>query len=523
MSTRLLGRSFRGSCGEEGWSVATVLALGIIGTILATSAAFVALSDYGQSARYRDWTLALQAAESGINAYLARIEDDPQYWALPPSQRDPAYFPGELDWHPVPDGEGEYRLEVTALPRPRAGDPIHLLIRSSGRFGDRIRTVELELERMSFLDWAYFTDFESYVDVESGTNCLRYNQSPPDCGGIDFVSQDVIRGPVKSNDWIRYCGSPTFQDRVESGRGGVYRRQGCNVGGTPVYQGGPPRQCGVTGPVCPSDMPLSNAQLLADALAGGYVYQGPVEITPLPNGKIRVWSRLGLQAIAPGAAQARTQASAPPTSTTAEWNPPPNGVIYVNNKPAPNAAQARVYLGGQVRGGLTIGSAYRIFIWKSITYVDTSSTSRDVLGVIANDSILIGDDRVRCHDPRKRPGRTGQTTQIHAALLALNGNVRAWGIINPPDNCTDGGGGSFVNGTLLWYGAIAQKWRGVVGTYTTSGNQIIITRGYEKDYRYDPRLGYIQPPRFMEPTNSSWKKISWREVTPRTPSPSPTP
>lgn len=498
---------------EEGSSVATALAVGLIATMLATTAIYFAQSDLAQGTYNRDWTGAIAAAEAGMNRYLSKLEDDPQYWALAPSMRDPAYFPGEQGWVDVPEGQGQYRLEITPLPRT-VGRPVHVLVRSSGRVrvgggGHVVRTIELELERRTFLDWAYFTDFETYIPNSGTQDCRRYNQAPPDCGGIDFIGQDVVRGPLKSNDWIRFCGSPTFESIVESGRGRVYRRSDCRVSGNPIYRGGPPRECGrPPATPCPSEMPISNAQLLQDAERGGYVYQGSIEITPLANGRFRVWSRLGLGGVAPGPAQQRTQASAPPTSTTAEWNPPPNGVIYVRDKPAPGPAQARAYVRGTVRGPLTIGSAYRIFLWGSVGYNDTSPASRDVIGIIANESIIIGDDRVACNDPRKRP----RNPRISGALLALNGNVRAWGIINPPDSCTDPGtGGSWVNGTLTINGAFAQKWRGVVGTY--SGQTI--DRGYAKDYSYDPRLGYVQPPRFMEPTNSSWRKVTWREVPPR--------
>jgi hypothetical protein len=45
-------------------------------------------------------------------------------------------------------------------------------------------------------------------------------------------------------------------------------------------------------------------------------------------------------------------------------------------------------------------------------------------------------------------------------------------------------------------GAIAQKYRGAVGT--TNGT------GYTKDYNYDDRLKYIEPPSFIEPEKSAW-------------------
>jgi hypothetical protein len=51
-------------------------------------------------------------------------------------------------------------------------------------------------------------------------------------------------------------------------------------------------------------------------------------------------------------------------------------------------------------------------------------------------------------------------------------------------------------GTLTVNGAIAQKFRGAVGT--TNGH------GYLKDYNYDDRLRYQEPPHFFDPVQSAW-------------------
>jgi len=45
---------------------------------------------------------------------------------------------------------------------------------------------------------------------------------------------------------------------------------------------------------------------------------------------------------------------------------------------------------------------------------------------------------------------------------------------------------------------IAQLYRGPVGTSGGSGT------GYLKDYRYDDRLAYSEPPYFLNPTSTAW-------------------
>ena len=55
-------------------------------------------------------------------------------------------------------------------------------------------------------------------------------------------------------------------------------------------------------------------------------------------------------------------------------------------------------------------------------------------------------------------------------------------------------------------GAIAQKYRGAVGT--TGGT------GFTKNYNYDDRLRYRSPPYFLEPVAASWHVIRSNEQVP---------
>lgn len=496
---------------DEGISLVTVLSMGVIGTLLAISAMTYALGDNSIGAYEREWVRALYSAEAGLNAYLWKMNEDPQYYLTDPAMRDPEYFPGELTWTPVPNGEGDYRIKV--IPQPKVvGKEMTVTIEASGRVKGVVRTVQVDMSRKSFLDWMYFTDYETY-NGQSAT-CRQY-QKKHNIGGcaIQFANNDVLDGPMKSNDFImmQTCDRPTFKSTVESGRGTVYRAgtgDDCDVT-TPNYEG-EVNQCGLT-QFCDSVLPTSNAQLQQDAENNGYVYWGPIEITPLANGMIRVYSRYGTNGVPPGPAYARTVGAAPPTSTTTDRLPPPNGVIYVRRKTTSPTSPGKAYIGtasGQGWSGqLTVGSENSIWVWKSIRLDDESENSNDVVGLIANENIYIGDDRPRASlDPngtRRRP----VNPEIHAAMLALNGDVHAYGIVDPPDATTFSG----CNGTLTIVGAFAQKSRGVVGlTGTTCGNGT--SRGYIKNYIYDTRLGYVQPPRFMEPSNTSWRQLAWREV-----------
>jgi len=64
-------------------------------------------------------------------------------------------------------------------------------------------------------------------------------------------------------------------------------------------------------------------------------------------------------------------------------------------------------------------------------------------------------------------------------------------------------------GTLTVKGAIAQSFRGPVGTGGAS-----IATGYVKNYNYDDRFRVANPPFFLDPVQSSWRKIRFTEQTP---------
>ena len=67
-------------------------------------------------------------------------------------------------------------------------------------------------------------------------------------------------------------------------------------------------------------------------------------------------------------------------------------------------------------------------------------------------------------------------------------------------------------GTLTVNGAIAQKFRGPVGT-SVSG---VPESGFIKSYTYDDRLRFRSPPRFLDPVQASWKLQSQVEQVPAT-------
>jgi hypothetical protein len=63
---------------------------------------------------------------------------------------------------------------------------------------------------------------------------------------------------------------------------------------------------------------------------------------------------------------------------------------------------------------------------------------------------------------------------------------------------------------LSVFGAIAQKYRGLVGTF--SGSSVVT--GYAKDYVYDNRLRFLSPPSWVSPVESQWRVKTFSELQP---------
>jgi hypothetical protein len=127
-----------------------------------------------------------------------------------------------------------------------------------------------------------------------------------------------------------------------------------------------------------------------------------------------------------------------------------------------------------------------------------------MLGLIANNFIRV------YHPVRNRSGFTcGEhpTTdsrwvgdiRIDAAILALQHSFMV-------DNyyCDS------PLGTLTVSGAIAERFRGPVGTGGASG----VATGYLKNYNYDDRLRFRDPPFFLDPVQAAWKVQRQTEQVP---------
>jgi hypothetical protein len=364
-------------------------------------------------------------------------------------------------------------------------------------------------------------DPNTHADPSDFQDCASFIRTPrpSHCGNINWISGDVINGPMYTHDQFFICGTPTFgrpgsQDRIESASdtgSAVVLSPATNppCNNNPTYNGaaGNPQTAPVEVPA-PSD----NTNLLPYATANGKVFTGKTTIT-LNNGTANVIN-----------ANASGCTVAPGCSVNLTTFP----IIYVTNGSgcsstytpyfagtanytSANATCGNVFISGAYTAPVTIAAANDIIITGNI---QTTLTGSAVAGLVANNFIRVmhavatrsdgidqngnpykfcdsGDDNVS--------GYTLTNLRIDAAVLALKHSF----IVDNYD-CGDPTGSLTVNG------AIAQLFRGTVGT-TNNGT---VKSGYLKNYNYDDRFAFLQPPYLFDLAESAWQAIRETTCTP---------
>ena len=190
---------------------------------------------------------------------------------------------------------------------------------------------------------------------------------------------------------------------------------------------------------------------------------------------------------------------------------PANGIVYVQNDGncgvgyslaqtynSPSAC-GDVYVKGDYSRDLTIAADNDVIVDGNLT----RNSDGLLLGLIANNF-------VRVYHPVTNPSSTScanatgtlEDPVIQAAILALNHSFIV-------DNWYCGAG----LGDLTVDGAIAQRFRGPVGQGISGGEA---DHGYIKEYVYNDRLRYREPPYFLDPVQSAWRVARQNEQVPAT-------
>jgi Tfp pilus assembly protein PilX len=510
---------------QQGFTTVTLMGVLMVGGML-VAASFAAVDpDIGFSQKDDDSKQAYAAAEAGLSYYMNRLAQDSSYYTHCTNVPSPTLNAVNNEWNgsgadprrfrQIPGYPSDYTVELLAVQNPSVAGtelcvenvPSSMIDQSSGSFRIRAtgrartplnasdrpkkRSIVATLRRKAFLDYLYFTDRETLDPLAysstsdqawAGANCDAPRQDRPNgCEEINFITKDNVNGPFHSNDSILICGSPNFGndsgDLIELNQespGWV----SCGGGGTPDFIG----TVRYPGGVLP--MPQSNSELEAAADAG-YVFSG--ETTIVLNG---------------------TSMNVTNNGSTVTKALPPSGVVYVKSTSCSTGyARAQTYgsapgcgnvrVSGTYGKDITIGADNDIIITE-----DFESSDRDTVlgGLIANNFVRVYHPVDFGWSGCDNDGGPGNI-QIDAAILALNHSfiVDNWYCGNDL-------------GTLTVNGAIAQKFRGPVGTFSgSSGN---VASGYEKNYNYNDTLRFREPPYFVNPTDSPWKVIRQNEQVP---------
>jgi hypothetical protein len=519
---------------QQGFTTVTLMGVLAVGGLL-VAAGFAAVDpDISLSREDQDHKQAHGAAEGGLQWYLNRLGQDNNFYinctSVPdPDPADPAVDAPVNDawdgtgtdpreWRKLPGEEAQYTVELMPVSPYTSCDPGNqysmvdangnLRLRVTGRSRGEYRTVLATLRRRNFLDFIYFTHFETLDPSAYSTatnqawaaaNCSFFRASRNgSCTEIQFTDTDVVRGPFHTNDNIMVCGNATFgrnsQDAVEISGSPAYINGGC--GASPQFQGTlvhPAEQLG---------MPPSNASI-ADVADSSYEWWGRTDIS-ISGGNMTVTGR-------------RTFATNPVTTVTVPL--PANGVVYVHNNGSCStgyvrnqtytgtpAACGNAWVNGSYGKDLTIAAENDVVVNGDLT----KGSEGVLLGLIGNNFVRVYHpvDFAATSNVRNGCANTGDTNGIviDAAILALNHSFIV-------DNWHCG----YPLGDLNVFGAIAQKYRGPVGT----GSGATINTGYRKEYVYNDRLRYREPPYFLDPVQASWRISRETEQVPATAPPSP--
>jgi type II secretory pathway pseudopilin PulG len=505
---------------QRGFTTVTLMGVLAVGGLL-VAATFAAVDpDISLSRNDQDAKQAYAAAESGLQWYLNALAKDNDFYLdcdTPPNPNATEIAPvtqqwtgtGTRDWRKLPGEQAQYTIELLPAPGKTACSTTdqysmidefgNMRIRATGRSRGEFRSVVATMRRLNFIDFIYFTDFET-LDPAAYSNpstmtprCSRYRaaRAGQGCTEIQFADTDDVFGPFHTNDNVLICGHPRFgrtvRDRINvngpTGQGFV---SNC-AGSSPDIQGTLNQPAGTLG------MPPSNAGIKQVALTmqgGTHIFKG--------------FTTIQLQGSTMLVRSPRTYGNN--NFHTEPW--PSKGVVYVENDPAQPCAQVYdrsndyssqlqqcgdVWISGNYSGNLTVAAQNDIVV---NGHLDRNQDSL-LLGLIANNFVRVY--HPVSDDCDSNAAGYIQNLRVQAAILALNHSFIV-------DNWACG----TATGDLIVDGAIAQKFRGPVGT----GNGTSLSTGYRKDYEYNDRLRYREPPYFLDPVKASWRIARQNEQVP---------
>ncbi len=365
-----------------------------------------------------------------------------------------------------------------------------------------------------FLDYVYFTKYE-LIDpslYSHAAKCEEYYEEGArsgECRTLIFAEHDSVDGPMKTDD----AANVTCSSKVTFGRK-EHEYDAVEIdGGTWPACGGSEPTYYTASKTYTKGTELSPPE--SDTSLEAYVERSP------QDNELRGRNELVLN----GATNTITdkywvkiKGVATEQKRELEW--PTNGLLYVtqnlsefgcnyvykndSSDAADNATEneqergcGTVYVQGTYSKSLTVAGESELIINGNIVPFGVTAseapTGTATLGLIASKFVRVYHP---CTGAGNQPGFL-ENPWIYAANLSTDHSFIV-------DNYACGS----PMGKLGVYGAIAQRFRGAVGTVGGGGQ----TSGYIKEYKYDERLATDEPPYFLAPLKAGWRIT--RETSP---------
>ncbi len=515
--------------------IAVMIAIMVISAFLLVTLNY-GLQNSTAGRKDQDAKSATAAAQAGLDEYLARLNATPGYYLVGNTDAGNLAFSAGRSIQGTGSAGASYKYQVlTAAADTTTTGIVRLKVTgTSGLAGRTVsRTLTANLRTKGFLNSIYFSDYEVQDPALVGTNaatCSRYyyrgRNSASGCNEIQWTGGDTVRGPLHSNDALQINGPVNFTNTAETSCPST------NVT-APTYVCTPPKSWWGTqgGGTLPTNyphyaasipMPDGNTTLATHTTPGtdgnqtgsGCYYTGATKIT-FTGTTMSVWSPATTSPKTPlsclnvsNRASLQTGLPIPPviyvdetTGTCSSVGYPMTGEALgssngVNDSywtsTGSNATtnyrcgRGTAFVSGSADAQVTVATADDIVVTGNLTVADNLATT-DVIGLIAANDVWIYHP-ISSTSANLLPSASA-VTSVQAAILSISHSfvVQNWAA-------------GTALGTLNVTGAIAQKFRGPVGT----GSGTTISTGYYKNYVYDPRLAYLQPPYFLASGSNQW-------------------
>jgi len=527
----------RTRCRADG-GFAMIVALGVmfVTSLLLVAAFTAADSEIHLSRQSTTASQAYYAALAGVQQYEYELQNNPDYW----------------ESCAAPSGvEGEQRYEVKVLAAStdvegtecNSANPFKTVIESKGNLANTFRIESVgcagkanmatctgqkrptvatrklvaSFQVSGFLDYVYFTKYE-LIDPSlyshPSAKCEEYYEGGArsgECRTLIFAEGDDVNGPMKTDDAAHVACSKELS----------FGRKGHEPPDAVEIDGGTWPSCGGNEPTYyTATKTWSKGHEISppesDTSLEAYVEQGAPQDNELLGRNELILNSPSNEKIT-DKYWVKVKGVATEESRELEW--PKNGLLFIAQNPefecsyeysnnssdeADNATETSeelgcgtVYVHGTYSKSLTLAAEDELIINGDIVPKGVTTgeapTGTATVGLIASKF-------VRVYHPCTGSGNSAgflENPWIYAANLSTDHSFMV-------DNYACGK----PMGKLGLYGAIAQKFRGAVGTVGGGGQ----TSGYIKEYKYDERLATDEPPYFLAPLKAGWKII--RETSP---------